>query len=359
MYFVLYDRHLRSIGETYILESWSRVQRAVDFDDLRITGEQIPYSADPFLVVVNDRQGKQVFSGLASTPVVDEKSKKTSISLKDYATLFNTEILVDWSTFTGTTLKQYFDFVLSLWMDQTDIGLPAVSVDASSLSSVALDNDIPLGEGKESVLVHTLIFDAMNYYNLYYTADLDLRRKNLSFSFKRAMVRSVSVKLKDFDINSVEKSFGEYSRAVVYDYDYSVNSSWALATDNSIVKLPNAQKSLVYPGKVRNFISNYKEPENVDNATEEGQKRLDALYDALYDAIMGLAKNRYQENIDLNAQKYRSIIDLSNVDFSYVVSVYLAEGFYKDLPVGEIETDSSGKHIVRLGYRVQEITQEL
>ena len=76
MYFVLYDRHLNSIGETYILEDWSRIQRAVDFDETRISGEQIPYSADPFCVVINDRQGKQVFSGLASTPSTDEKNFK-------------------------------------------------------------------------------------------------------------------------------------------------------------------------------------------------------------------------------------------------------------------------------------------
>jgi hypothetical protein len=29
------------------------------------------------------------------------------------------------------------------------------------------------------------------------------------------------------------------------------------------------------------------------------------------------------------------------------------------LPVGEIETDSKGKYIVRLGHRIQELTQEL
>lgn len=345
MYFVMYDRFLKSIGETYILESWSHVKRAVDFDDIKITGEQVPYSADPFLVVVNDRQGKLVFSGLASTPVIDEKSKKTSISLKDYATLFNTEILVDWSSFTGTTLAEYFVFIYNLWKAQTDIGFDNIQFSVSDLVSILLDTQIPLGQGVESVSVHTLIFDAINYYNLYYDAVLNIRNKSLTFSFYRAAVRTVSVKLKDFDINSVEKSFGEYNRAVVYDYDYSVHSRWALAMDNSIVKIPAVDKDLVYPGKLRNFIAENNSP--------------DALYDALYDAIMGLAKNRYQENIDLNAQKYRSIIDLTTVDFSYSAEVYLPDGFYKILPVGEIETDSNGKHIVRLGHRIQELTQEI
>ena len=67
----------------------------------------------------------------------------------------------------------------------------------------------------------------------------------------------------------------------------------------------------------------------------------------------------YQENIDLDAQRYKSVIDLTNIDFSYIIKVYTNEGEYKQLPVGEIETDSNGKHIVRLGYRVQELTQEI
>ena len=78
MYFVLYDRHVKSIGETYILESWNRIQRATDFDEMKIVGEEIPQEANPFFVVVNDRQGKQLFSGLASTPSIDDKTKKTS-----------------------------------------------------------------------------------------------------------------------------------------------------------------------------------------------------------------------------------------------------------------------------------------
>ena len=358
MYFVLYDRSLRSIGETYILESWSQIKRAVDFDDLKITGEQIPYSADPFLVVVNDRQGKLKFSGLASTPVIDDKSKKTTISLKDYATLFNTEIVIDWRTFKGSTLSEYLDFILGLWLSQTETGLPLVTWDLSDISGIGLDKEIVLGASKESTSVHDLVFDAINYYNLYYTAQLNLKEKKLTFSFFSASLRSVSVRLSDFDIDSIEKSFGEYNRATVYDYDYSIHSKWALTKDNRVVRLPS-EKDLVYPAKNRNFVSSYQEPSGSSDTTEELQKRSDALYDSLYSAVMELAQNRYQENIDLNVQTYKSIIDLSTVDFSYSIDVYLSDGFYKTLPVGEIETDSKGKHILRLGYRIQELTQEL
>lgn len=349
MYFVLYDRFLTSIGQTYIVESWSRIQRAVDFDELRITGEQIPYSADPFFVVVNDKQGKMMFSGLASTPQVDERLKKTTLSLKDYTTLLNSEIIIDWSQFVGATLAEYIDFVLTTWKTQISVGFDNIVWDVSELTGIFLDESIPLGEEKENVLAYTLVNDAMQYYNLHCVPELDVYEKTLSFGFKCSGVTSISVRLRDFGIDYIEKSFGEYNRATVYDSLYTRHQEWALTVDNRVVRLPS-DAPLVYPAKNRNFIAD--EP-NEDESAES------KIYNAIYDAVMSLAGNRYQENLDLNAQQYRSILDMSSLDFSYKVAVYTDDGYYKDLPVGEIETDSKGKHIVRLGYRIQELTQEL
>lgn len=350
MYFVLYDRNLKSIGETYILESWSRTLRAVDFDEIKIVGEQIPYSANPFLVVVNDRQGRQMFSGLASTPSIDDKTKKTSLTLKDYLTLFNTEIIIDWDTFTGRTVAQYIEFLLTTWLEQTDVGLTNINWDCSNIKDKNLDTDIYNFTGKENVFLYDLISDAINYYNLYTEYFLNIAKKQLTFSFKKANIATLSIRLSDFGINSIEKSFGDYNRVNIYTHEFVKNQEWALTEDNNVVKLPDNQSPLIFPAKYRNFIA--EEPN--EKLTEN-----DAINNAVYDAVMGLVQNRYQENIDLNAQQYKSIIDLTNINFSYIIKVYTNEGEYKDLPVGEIETDSNGKHIIRLGYRIQELTQEL
>lgn len=344
MYFILYDRNLKSIGKPYLIESWSRIERAIDFDDLKIIGEQIPYSAEPFIIVANDKKGKMLFSGLASTPISDEKQKKSSIYLKDYATLFNSEIIVNWSEFTGANLDEFISFVLDKWLQQTDVGFENIVYDVSKVANIRLDSNISLGNSMENVSVHDLIFDAINYYNLYYKATLDLSQKKLSFSFFSAGKNIRDIKLSDFDQLGIEKSFGDYNRACVYDYTYTKKEEWALTENNTVVKLPSVSK-LVYPAKNKNFI-----------AEEDTQ---DSVYKTIYEAVMSLAQNRYQVNLDLNAQQYRSIIDLTSVDFSYSINVYADEDFYKKLPVGEIETDSTGKHIVRLGYRIQELTQEI
>lgn len=349
MYFVLYDRFLKSIGETYILESWNRTQRSTDFDELKIVGAEIPQNANPFLVVANDKQGKQMFSGLASTPIIDDKTKKTSLSLKDYLTLLNSEIIVDWDSFDGTTVASLIDFVFNTWKSQIDVGLANIICDTSAITDIALDSELYAFTGKENVLAYTLIADAINYYDLYNENKLDLRNKTLTFYLKKASLNMLSIRLRDFGVNAIEKSFGDYNRATVYNSTFVKNQEWALTLNNKIVKLPTSE-DVIYPAKNKNFIA--EEPKTDLTETQ-------AINDAVYDAVMGLAKNRYQENIDLNAQQYKSIIDLTNVDFSYIINVYTNEGEYKTFPVGEIETDSKGKHIVRLGHRIQELTQEL
>lgn len=352
MYFVLYNRFLKSIGEPYVLESWSRTQRAVDLDSLRIEGAQIPFSADPFLVVVNDRQGKQMFSGLASTPVINDKTKKTSIILKDYLTLLNSDVMIDFSKFfaeyvAGATLGDYLNFVLNYWKEEIDLGFETVTWSVDSVYEEPLTHTQDMSS-IQSVNICDHILGLVNYYNLYIVSSLDLNTKTLTYTFYPASLNSVSIRLKDFGVEVIEKSFGDYNRATVYNFNHVKMQQWALTKDNQVVKLPS-NKELVYPAKNKNFIG--KDP-NTSGSTG-------SLNGAVFDAVMGLAQNRYQENVDLDAQKYKSVLDLTGIDFSYKVDVYTDDGYYKNLPVGEIVTDSKGKHIIRLGHRVQELTQEI
>lgn len=348
MYFVLYDRFLKSIGETYILESWSRTQRAVDLDSLKIVGAQIPFSADPFLVVVNDRQGKIMFSGLASTPVINDKTKKTSITLKDYCTLWNSDILLNQSEFKGSKISDYFNFVLRAWLSQTDIGFSTVKWAVDEISDVDISHTQD-SVSTQNINVYEHLSGLINYYNLYTECVLNLNAKTLTYRFHKGGLNPVSVRLKDFGVNVIEKSFGDCNRVTIYNHKYQKNQQWALTLDNNVVRLPS-DRELVYPAKNKNFIAD--EPD--EDLTEAA-----AINAAVYDAVMELSDNRYQENIDLDAQRYKSLLDLTSIDFSYRVAVYTDEGYYKDLPVGEIVTDSKGKHIIRLGHRVQELTQEI
>lgn len=356
MFYSLYDRNLNSIGKTYTLESWSRTRRSVDFDNATIVGEQIPYWVEPFFVDISDEHGRQIFSGLASTPQIDEKNKKTTISLKDYITLFNSDIVVDWGDIPseGLRLSEYLDYILTKWKEQIFSGFSAVFWDLSDLENVYWDKDITLGEGKESVSAQVLIQDALNLYNLYKSSRLDVSAKSLTFYFGRQGRHETQIKLRDFGVDTVEKSFGEYNRVSVYDSSLTLHHRWALTQNNTIMKISNPgderSSDLVYPAKNRNFVA--RQPD--DSLTQD-----QAIYDALYDALMGLANNRYQESITLDVQKAKSLVDLSSVGFDYTVTVYAENGLYRNLPVGSISEDSAGKHSIVLGRSREELTQEV
>jgi hypothetical protein len=345
MIYILYDRHLKIIGNPYRLEQWRRTQRAVDLDEMQVVGERIPYSVDPFFVTINDKRGHLLFSGLASTPSTDESSNKTTVILKDYRTLWNSEILIDWSMFSGSTVSEYLNFLTTVWLSQVDLGIACdINIDTSEVTSQLDSEHIPLSTGTENCSLSELVFQTLTYYDLYCESFLDVQKKILTYTFKPASQYSVPLRLLDSELAGSEKSFGEFNRVCVYTSTYEKIQEWALTVDNTTVLLPS-QEQLVYPAKNRNFIAK--------DATD------DALSEAIYDAVMSLAENRYQESIDLNADRYRSIVDLTTLDFGYSIDVWTDEGFYKSLPVGEIETNSSGQYIVRLGYRVQELTQEL
>ena len=258
-------------------------------------------------------------------------------------TLFNTEVILDWGIFDGTSLSQYIDFILWNWKTQTGVG-DIFIWDSTDLTELALDEDIPLGSSKESVLVSSLIFDALKYYDIFCETKVDLYKRSVTFLFKRSKRNTVSLRLSDFGVQDIEKSFGEYNRACILRPDFTKFSEWALTDDNQVVLLPS-QKITLYPPKKRNFVAK--------------DEKVDSINDATYDAVMGLANNRYQENIDIDAQQYKSIIDLTSLDFSWMVTAYFEDGQVRELPVGEIETNSKGKHIIRLGHRIQELTQEL
>jgi hypothetical protein len=289
-----------------------------------------------------------MFSGLASTPSISDKDKKTTLTLKDYLTLFNSDIYINWTRFEGKKVFEYIQFIFDCWKEQVDVGMQNILIDVSGIQELDLDPTTVQIDGAENVLAYDLILDAIIYYDLYCETKLDIENKALTFYFKKALLNSAEIKLSDFGVDTIEKSFGDFNRVNIYDYQkFGIAETWALNQKNNVVKITASTDldTLVYPTKSRNYFI---EDVSVSSHTK-----------ARYEALTDLAKNRYQENIDLDAIQYKSILDLTTVDFSYKIAVYTNEGFYRDLPVGEIQTDSKGTYIVKLGYRVQELTQEL
>jgi hypothetical protein len=346
MYFVMYDRQFNTIEGTYIVESWNLIRRSYDFDDIKITGEIIPPDAEPFFIVVNDKRGHEMFSGLANIPEIDGAARKSAITLKDYMTLFNSDIIVDWSTVPGATLKEFFTFVFGIWKTQNGaVGIDNVFIDADEID-FPLDASLPFGTDIESISTYDVITDNMYYYGVWCEPVLSVQNKSLTFIFRKVGTVQIDVRLKDFGISRIEKAFGAYNQVSIWQKGASTPlESWSLTADNNVVKLPSG-KAVVYPVKNRNTLL-------------ESDAAAADVNEARRAAVLELAGNRYQENFDLDVAKSRVSQELMNINFSTSVNVYTPLGLYKTLPVGEIETDDKGTYIVRIGRRPQELTQEL
>lgn len=341
MYAVLYDQNMSSYRGLYKIESWNRVQRAYDFDTMSIVCQQLPSEASPFFVVVNNEKGHELFSGLAGTPDIDDKTQKTTLVLKDFMTLMNSEIIIPWATITtnypNASVKTIFDVILGLWTTQNgEIGFDGISWNTDSLSNITADTSVIPTE-TESALVYDIISQYMSYYDLFCTPVLDVHSKSLTYNFSKVGIRTKNIRLSDYGIDRIVKDFGEYNKVSVYNTSYVLQDSYVLCEDNTIVKEPT-NKPLVYPIKNRNYIASSDED----------------IASARYDAIMGLAENRYQENFDIDASN-DSV--LRGISFDTAVNIYTDLGLYKKMPVGEIETDSNGKYRLTIGYRTQLLTQ--
>lgn len=331
MYFLLYDRGLNSFDGSYILESWTRTQRAYDFDDMQFIGEAVSPEIEPFFVVAMDYRGKQLFGGLCSNPEIDEKTKKSTIIVKDFLTLFNTDIIIDMAPM--QTVKELFEYIAV----NCNCGFSSIQIDTTEIASIILENKADKG----NYLAYEIMSQQFSYYGIYAKSWLDINAKKIVIKFaKLGGENTKKIRLKDFGVERISKNIGEITRVAIFGNDFKKIESFVLGYDNNIYKEPTSN-NLVYPLKTKNFVASSAEAKDVEQAK--------------YDALMELAKNRYNENIDIEDRfNY-----LENVDFGYLLEVSTEKGIYKMLPLGEIETDSKGKHLFRVGYRPQLLTQIL
>ena len=83
------------------------------------------------------------------------------------------------------------------------------------------------------------------------------------------------------------------------------------------------------------------------------------LFNAQFQAILELCNNRWVDNIWLDSNDPKNPIDLSEVDIMNRFYIYTDDGFYKMLPVSEIElriTEKTLQKRIKLGFRKEKLT---
>jgi hypothetical protein len=318
----LYNRQFQVIGtNAFVIESWKKITRAFETDSIQFVGEvpNIDITSAVF-ATVHDKYGNVLFGGLLSTPDSSNKLDKATIYLKDFITMFNTEVILDMTSY--ATVDALITAMFGL---ATETGI-TINLDISAITSISLD----YAKDTTSINIKETVFELCKQYNLYYEANIDLVNSQLNIEFGVVGSVTLDLNLNDWDLKVTAQDFGTINKAtLVSDLD-AVEAVYYLCNDNIIRTAPSeAQK--IYPVKNKNFIGEDKE----------------------YNAITTLAENRYQENFDIN------IVDtqLEDYGFNTLLTLYVNGIIYKQMPIGEIEEDSNGNKTLRIGYRPRLFTQ--
>jgi hypothetical protein len=318
----LYNRQFQVIGtNAFVIESWKKITRAFETDSIQFVGEvpNIDITSALF-ATVHDKFGNVLFGGLLSTPDSSNKTDKATIYLKDFITMFNTEIVIDMTAY--ATVDALITAMFGL---ATETGI-TINLDITGINAINLD----YAKDTTTINIKETIFELCKQYNLYYEANIDLINNRLNISFKKVGTATLDINLSEWDLKVTAQDFGIINKATVLSEIDAVEAVYYLCNDNVIRVAPSEEQKL-YPIKNKNFIGEDRE----------------------YNAITILAENRYQENFDIN------VVDtqLQDYGFNTLLTLYVNGIIYKQLPIGEIEEDSNGTKIIRIGYRPRLFTQ--
>lgn len=336
MFFVLYDKNLQALGKrkTYPVQSWSLKRKMQDFDSLEITGYPVEFDVNEAMFVsLNDDKGKVIYSALAGVKSV--KNNTTIINASDLKTLFNNEIVIDFTSTFNSIADVYFYLIEQLILQNVNfLGnvIATITIDVSDISSVKFDSTSIIQE-KAVGNVWETILGLNNYYDLYLSIDIDYIDSNINLYVKRQKVNTITIKKEDFNIDLSQKISTSTNRIICYDDELTEKYSYYLLDDNSVIGeelLEDSVAKLIYPTKVKIVTAS-----TLEDAKTNGKKEL--------------LNCRYDEKVELDLTTKLGYL-LKEADFGTSVNIY----GYKELPIGEIRKNSNGKNTIVLGIEKEE-----
>lgn len=347
MYIALYDSKQKHISNVTNI-TYDKTERTYDMDSFSAEGISTDDIKQAKVIVVNDEYGNYRYACFADS--VTPKKKKCSIKGIDFKTLWDTEILLDYTaegSFNGK-LSAIFTKVKELVFDTPDAAVHTIPVDVE----IPTDNTDTTGlfgsnQGTYKITnAYTFLKCYLKYYGYMIETKYDISNGRIKFSFVRTSSQfSTPINLRDF-IHELTTTASTTNKAVAtIKYDASkgarpttISTYYYYLTDyNTIVRASESGLSLnrIYPVKTKWF-----ESEN--------------LADAQFDAVYELANSRYVDNIVIDNNAITDPVDLSEYSLGTMFSLYYDGVSYKTLPISEkITTLGKGGESVKikLGYK--------
>ena len=333
MYFVMYDKNLNALGKrkTYPASSWNITKKIFDFDSCTIEGFPIEFDVnDAMFVSLNEDSGKIKYSAIVGISSV--KNNVTTITCSDLKTILNNEIIIDFNR-TFTSVKSVYEYLLNELISQNKnfFGFSEFTIIANDIESVSFNSNSIVKEKAIGNVWKTLL-NLNQFYNIYFTMEIDFINKAYKVILKRMNVDNLTINKNDFNLDLSKKVNTGTNRAVCLNSTGTAKTVYYLLRDNSVV-LENEildNSLIIYPAKIKLF-----QEDDYEKAKANGKQEL--------------LKSRFDEKVEINLNLKMGYL-LENKDFNTTVDI---KG-YKVLPIGQIKEDSKGNRSVILGIEKEE-----
>lgn len=382
MYIAIYDENVEHItnvdNATYDL-----TQRVYDNDAFTAEGVCDVDINDAKIAIVNDDAGNYVYACFADT--VTPEYNKRSVKGLDFKSLFDTEILLDFTpegSFDGR-LSAIFRKVAAAVFDVTDAAVKKIAVEV-----IIPDDNTDTTETYGSLQGTYQIKNAysflkcyLKYYEYNIETKFDVVARKIIFKFTKCAER-VAVNLSDF-IYELTTTSAAANKAVA-TIKYNVETPQTDASGNIIysdVQETDASGNPVYnddgtpkmlpkyqprPTTIATRYYYRDKDNNIVQADAAGnidgrlypvkQKWFESEYlaDAQFNAVYELANSRYVDNIIIDNNITVDPLDFAVYPLYTKVDLYYDGKLYKTLPISEKITklDASGQSTkIKLGFK--------
>lgn len=347
MYYVLYDKDFKAIGETktHKISKWSYTKKAFEFSELNIEGVAAGDTTNATYVGLHEDSGKlavMMYSGIPTT----EKGI-TKINAIDIRQLLNVKAIIDFTEgpvvlgvkeWSVNSVKSLYEYLLGLLSSQyTNLGAEII-VDVTEVADdLIVFNEDAITRTKEIGNIWNTLQAVNALYECYVESKADFKEKKITFKVKR-IIQTLSLKLADFSAPKIRNDFTGINRVVCLTTDllhkvtfYLLNNDYVLLEDQATTE--EYEDNIIYPPRTEVIVA-------------------DMLKDAVAEGLQLLYKNRFQANVTLNIDNQMGYV-LQNVDLNYKAKIYGFNtdkpGSFKELPAMEISKNSDGKHQVKFG----------
>jgi hypothetical protein len=358
MFITFYDENFIPLinNSSLNIEKFKLKKRSYDTNEFSCTCEPISVDIEPLFATIKNNQGERQYDMLRPIITID-KGNKSNVIARDLFAVFNTEVFIDFSTFSGITVAQFFQFIFNKWKAWDSSGFTNVVL---NLNFVDLSGPLyrpailytPTESGVYNIL--DLFKRALSLYGLYIDSEINIHpsAKSLEFTIRKSDEYIQNIRLEDFGIENFQKYEPSVNTAIVYATRAggTIRDNWYLLKDGTISANPVLRD--VFPTRSQIFYVDGDELDENNSGKTQAEKNAafaDAVNEATFNAVSELAKNRYKEMIAVNIIK--DYDRLKNVGFNTCFNVYYRNQFYKTLPIGEIEEDGTENRILRIGLK--------